>query len=136
MAFDREATNYPLHGDDVNDAIGQASVRWPQMQVVDFSDLFAQHPEWHLAHGFHPNALGQSDWRSWSGPRGAGGFLPLPRDRLGDNRSRRRREPRNHELRALVLPTPLAEATSRLGSPGGVVRSTRPDGCNRGIRLD
>jgi len=54
------APNYPLHADYVNYAIEQASVRWPQMQVVDFSDLFAQHPEWHLADGFHPNALGQA----------------------------------------------------------------------------
>jgi len=49
---------YPVHADYVNYAIEQAAVRWPEMQVVDFSSVFAQHPEWHLADGLHPNALG------------------------------------------------------------------------------
>ena len=50
---------YPVHADYVNYAIEQAAVRWPQMQVVDFSSVSAEHPEWHIADGFHPNALGE-----------------------------------------------------------------------------
>ena len=50
---------YPVHADYVNYAIEQAAVRWPQMQVVDFSTVFGAHPEWHIADGFHPNALGE-----------------------------------------------------------------------------
>jgi hypothetical protein len=52
---------YPAHADYVNYAIEQAAVRWPQMKVVDFRDLFDQHPEWHLADGLHPNAIGQQE---------------------------------------------------------------------------
>jgi lysophospholipase L1-like esterase len=50
---------YPLHAEYVNYALEQAAVRWPEMQIVDFNSLFGQHPEWHIADGFHPNALGE-----------------------------------------------------------------------------
>lgn len=55
----QRAPVYPRHSDYVNYAIEQASVRWPQMRLVDLATFTDAHPEWRGPDGLHFNAAGQ-----------------------------------------------------------------------------
>ena len=51
--------------DFVNGAIEAASVRWPNLDVIDFAGFFAGHPEWHNPDGLHPNPEGRKELASF-----------------------------------------------------------------------
>jgi lysophospholipase L1-like esterase len=45
----------------VNDALRKATVRWPNLEVLDMGRHFAGHPEWHTGDGVHFNEAGSSE---------------------------------------------------------------------------
>jgi len=55
----QERPGYPDHARNVNLAIAQASIRWPQMEVVELRRFADPHPEWHNPDGLHFNSVGQ-----------------------------------------------------------------------------
>jgi len=45
----------------VNEALRQATVRWPNLEVLDMGAYLDGHPEWHTADGVHLNEMGSSE---------------------------------------------------------------------------
>ena len=55
---DVEVTTDPCR---VNDAVRKATVRWPNLEVLDMGDHFGGHPEWHTGDGVHFNDVGSKE---------------------------------------------------------------------------
>jgi lysophospholipase L1-like esterase len=53
------ATPHLVPADSVNAQIRLAAARHPDVRMVEFGELFDQHPEWHIADGLHLNEAGQ-----------------------------------------------------------------------------
>ena len=53
--------SYPAHPESVNDALGAAAERWPNVTLVDMSARFRNHPDWHMDDGLHFNATGSTE---------------------------------------------------------------------------
>jgi lysophospholipase L1-like esterase len=45
----------------LNEALRKATVRWPNLEVLDMGRHFAGHPEWHVADGVHLNGAGSTE---------------------------------------------------------------------------
>jgi len=45
----------------VNEALRKATVRWPNLQILDMASHFAGHPEWHTGDGVHFNDAGSTE---------------------------------------------------------------------------
>jgi lysophospholipase L1-like esterase len=53
--------SYPAHPEAVNDALGAAAERWPNVTLVDMSARFRNHPDWHMDDGLHFSATGSTE---------------------------------------------------------------------------
>jgi lysophospholipase L1-like esterase len=45
----------------VNEALRKATVRWPNLEILDMARHFAGHPEWHTGDGVHFNDAGSQE---------------------------------------------------------------------------
>jgi len=45
----------------VNDALRKATVRWPNLEILDMGRHFLGHPEWHTGDGVHFNEAGSTE---------------------------------------------------------------------------
>ena len=45
----------------MNDALGAAAERWPNVTLVDLSARFRNHPDWHMDDGLHFTATGSTE---------------------------------------------------------------------------
>jgi lysophospholipase L1-like esterase len=45
----------------VNEALRKASLRWPNLEILDMGRHFAGHPEWHTGDGVHFNDVGSEE---------------------------------------------------------------------------
>jgi lysophospholipase L1-like esterase len=45
----------------VNEALRKATVRWPNLEILDMAHHFAGHPEWHTGDGVHFNEAGSTE---------------------------------------------------------------------------
>jgi hypothetical protein len=55
---DVEVTRDP---ERVNEALRKATVRWPNLEILDMAGHFAGHPEWHTGDGVHFNETGSQE---------------------------------------------------------------------------
>jgi lysophospholipase L1-like esterase len=45
----------------VNEALRKATVRWPNLEILDMGSHFVGHPEWHTGDGVHLNDVGSNE---------------------------------------------------------------------------
>jgi hypothetical protein len=52
---------FSLDPEGVNEALREATVHWPNLEILDMGSHFAGHPEWHMGDGVHFNELGSTE---------------------------------------------------------------------------
>jgi lysophospholipase L1-like esterase len=61
----QEAPDYPAGAQKVNAALQAATMRWPNLRIIDFSSAFADRPDLHLPDGVHLSQKGRDAFASF-----------------------------------------------------------------------